>query len=233
MAIGAGLAGATAILSGRRRDMLNETADELARLTDTRGACEVVVCDVTNSAEVESSVSAIAAKLGSVYGLVNNAALPQPSGSPVPLQQLSSEQWDLLMSTNVLGPWQLTKQLLPNMLVGGAVRVLFITSEAGWASTAGFGPYNVSKAALNSLSASFAEEVGSANPDLDIQINGLIPGEAKTEMNQGSKDSPFTVVPMALALLSHPPGGPNGHHFHRDGRHFEFAYSTAYSRSLL
>ena len=67
----------------------------------------------------------------------------------------------------------------------------------------------------------------------DIQINVLVPGEARTEMNQGSTESPYAVVSMVLVLLSHPPGGPNGHFFNRDGRHLAFAYTQEYSQPLL
>jgi len=65
-----------------------------------------------------------------------------------------------------------------------------------------------------------------------VQINVLDPGEARTEMNQGSTNSPFAAVPMALLLLSHPKGGPNGKFFHRNGRHLAFAYSDAYDSDL-
>jgi len=118
------------------------------------------------------------------------------------------------------------------MVKSGVVRGLFITSEAGWANTSGFGQYNVSKAAVNSLGASMAEECATRYPDIDVQMNIVVPGEARTEMNQGSTDSPYTLASVALLLLSHPAGGPNGKFFHRDGRHLAFAYSTAYTKSI-
>lgn len=64
-------------------------------------------------------------------------------------------------------------------------------------------------------------------------MNVLVPGEARTEMNQMSSDSPVTVVPMTLALLFHPPGGPKGRFFHRDGRHSSFCYALPYEASVL
>lgn len=122
--------------------------------------------------------------------------------------------------------------MLPHMLRAAAPRVVFLTSEAGWASTSGFGHYNVSKAALNSLGASLAEECAARHPGADIQINVLDPGEARTEMNQSSSRSPFAAVPMTLLLLSHPPGGPNGRFFHADGRHLAFGHAAPYLCSL-
>jgi hypothetical protein len=52
-------------------------------------------------------------------------------------------------------------------------------------------------------------------------------------MNQGSTESPYAVVSMVLVLLSHPPGGPNGFFFNRDGRHLAFAYTQEYPQPLL
>ena len=93
--------------------------------------------------------------------------------------------------------------------------------------------YNISKAALNSLGYSMAREYATHYPDIDIQMNIISPGEARTEMNQGSSVSPYSIVSIILLLLSHPKGGPNGKYFHRDGRHLKFAYSEPYERSLL
>jgi NAD(P)-dependent dehydrogenase (short-subunit alcohol dehydrogenase family) len=118
------------------------------------------------------------------------------------------------------------------MVAGGEVRIVFITSEAGWAFTPGVGQYNISKAAINNLGASLAHECAARYPEADIQINILNPGEARTEMNQGSQRSPYTIVPMMLQLLSHPAGGPNGRFFHADGRHLSFTFAEAHDRPL-
>ena len=146
---------------------------------------------------------------------------------------MTPEQWNRIIGTNVTGAWLMCRAAVPDMLAAGSCRVVLLTSEAGWAFTPGVGAYNVSKSALNNLGASLAAECAARYPAADVQINVLIPGEARTEMNQGSTISPYTVVPMTLALLSHPPGGPNGRFFHRDGRHFPFAYAAAYERLML
>jgi NAD(P)-dependent dehydrogenase (short-subunit alcohol dehydrogenase family) len=119
------------------------------------------------------------------------------------------------------------------MLKEKAIRIIFMTSGAGWSFLSGYGQYNISKAALNSLTACFAEECQAGYPDSDIQINGLDPGQAKTEMNPGSERSPFSVVAMALLLLSHPENGPNGKFFSHDGRHLSFCNSLPYDKPLI
>lgn len=229
MAVALSAAGGTVFLCGRRSAKLQETVEEMKSLHVETNNCCVLNFDVTDIDDLKSACERITGLSSSLYGLVNCAALP-PKGS---LQTETPEYWDRLMRTNVTGPWLLTKELFPHMSAGGSVRVLFITSEAGWAFTPGVGPYNVSKAALNNLSASMAHEYASAYPAIDVQMNALDPSEARTEMNQGSPHSPYAVVSMALTLLSHPYGGPNGRFFHRDGRHIPFTYAPPYEKRLM
>jgi len=233
LAIALAAAEAKVFISGRRSEKLAETIGEAAVLGVRSDRIIAVPCDVTQPELVDVAVAQIAGQTPQLRGLVNNAALPPPPCGAPALLRTTPEQWERLLATNVTGPWLVARAALPHMRKGVAMRMLFITSEAGWASTPGVGPYNVSKAALNNLGASFAEECAATDPRADVQINVLAPGEAATEMNQGSSTSPYAIVSMALALLSHPGGGPNGCFFHRDGRHLSFAYAAAYGRSLL
>jgi NAD(P)-dependent dehydrogenase (short-subunit alcohol dehydrogenase family) len=222
---------ARVFITGRRSSKLLETVQEMRSFLIPVDDCHLVECDITQPGDIARACSTVARRCESLYGLINNAALPQIA-KPHPLQEYTVEEWEHLMRTNVTGHWCLTREIFPHMSKGGEVRILFITSEAGWASTTGFGPYNISKCALNSLSASMAAEYGASYPQVDIQINALDPGEAKSEMNQGSAVSPYSVVSMAMILLSHPKGGPNGAFFHRDGRHLSFAYSRQFGKTL-
>lgn len=227
-------AGARVFISGRRIEKLRETLDEGAALGIDVGHCVPVPIDITLESDLARATGVIRKFTAShLYGLVNSAALPQPDAGPYPLADQTAAAWTELLTTNVTGQWLTSKAALPLMDKGDGFRVVFLSSEAGWAATPGFGPYNVSKSAVNTLGASFAAECAARLPGKDVQINVLVPGEARTEMNQGSIESPYSVVSMVLALLSHPPGGPNGCFFHRDGRHLEFAYSRPFPRKLL
>jgi len=226
-------AGARPILSGRRRARLEETCERMRRLGADPSAARLMPCDVTSEAELQGVARRIEADLGALDGLVVCAALPQPRTSPWPLADLPRERWQALLDTNVTGAWLTARAALPLMLRRHAVRLVLLTSEAGWASTPGFGLYNLTKSALNTLGASLAAETAAHFSSADIQINVLNPGEAKSEMNQGSTVSPYTAVAMTLALLSHPAGGPNGCFFARDGRHLEFGYVKSWDKTLL
>jgi len=226
-------AGGYVILTGRRLGMLEQVLQDLHSLGVDTSRCFPVPADITDEHSVNQAVLQIGGRKWSLMGLVNNAAVPEPPSDGPPLASLDLRAWRQLFDTNVTGQWLVCKAALPLLSASESWRVLFMTSEAGWADTPGVGPYNVTKAALNSLGFSFAAECAAAYPNCDLQVNVLVPGEARTQMNRGSSLSPFAVVPMALALLSHPPGGPNGRFFHRDGRHLEFGFSPRHDRSLL
>lgn len=226
-------AGGRTFITGRRIAKLEETRAEGRALGINVEHCYPVVADITSEAELADAVESIGSHAGQLSGLINSAALPQPDIGRYPLSELSRERWADLIQINVTGQWLVTKVALPLLTSGSETHVLFVTSEAGWADTVGFGPYNISKSAVNSLGISFAAECKAKFPDKDVQINVLVPGEARTEMNQEAVESPYSIVSMALTLLSHPAGGPNGHCFHRDGRHLTFGYSSPYTKDLL
>ena len=233
IALALAAAGAQAFITGRRIAKLEETKVEGRALGIDVELCHPVIADITSEAELAGAIKSIARHTGQLSGLINCAALPQPDAGRYPLSELNIERWTDLMQTNVTAQWLTTKAALPLLTSGDATRVLFLTSEAGWADTPGFGPYNISKSAVNTLGVSFAAECKARFPEKDIQINVLVPGEARTEMNQGSEINPYSVVSMVLALLTHPVGGPNGHFFHQDGRHLTFGYSNVYTKDLL
>jgi 3-oxoacyl-[acyl-carrier protein] reductase len=226
-------AGAQTFLTGRRKEKLEETIEEISSMKIPTSNCHIVEADITDYNEILQACNRVKSLCKGLNGLINNAAIPSKPGSAKPLQEDSLEYWNKMMNTNVTAPWLLTRTIFPLMRASGEVRVLFISSGAGWAATSGFGMYNVSKAALNSLGHSMAQEYASSFPGEDIQMNILVPGEARTEMNQGSNESPYVIVSMVLILLSHPKGGPNGKFFHMDGWHMRFGSTERYDQPLI
>jgi len=226
-------AGAQVFLTGRRVEKLEESIEEMRFLKIPTGNCFAIEADINNPEHILRACEKVKKMCKALDGLVNNAAIPSHPGILNPLQDDSLEYWDQMMKVNVTASWLLTRTMFPHMRRQGHVRVLFISSKAGWSSTSGFGIYNISKAALNSLAHSMAEEYTCSFPGEDIQMNVLVPGEARTEMNQASTASPYAVVSMALILLSHPEGGPNGRFFERNGRHLSFGDTEAYGKPLI
>ena len=225
-------AGSTTFITGRRSEKLQDTVDEGTALGIDMRKCFPVAADITSTSSLRDAVLFCARKTQALFGLINCAAVPQRRSEQYPLLD-DLVSWEEIWQTNLTGQLLTCRSAMPLLSNGDSFRIVFLTSEAGWADTLGYGPYNVSKSALNSFGMSFAAECSAKYPKKDIQINVLDPGEAKTEMNQGSPNSPFSVVTMVLVLLSQPIGGPNGYFFHRDGRHLSFGHKRPFLLDLL
>jgi len=222
--------GAHVLLMGRNEGKLTRT-QEMARRLAPSGRTDIVPVDVTAIDALEKTAVDLLRHVPAPHGLVHCAALPSEPGNPFPLTMGAPGRLDKTLSVNGLAVLHLCDLFFPNPAKG--LRAVLFSSTAGWASTPGFGAYNLSKTTLNALGHNLAAEYSTRFPEADIQINVLDPGEARSEMNQGSTISPFAAAPMTLALLAHPPGGPNGCFFHRDGRHLGFCFTAPYPRSLF
>lgn len=114
---------------------------------------------------------------GSIYGLVNNAAIAHDGV----LATMHESQITELIGTNVTGTIILTKYLLRPMLVSGSGRILNISSIIASTGFSGLAVYGASKSALLGFTRSLAREVGRAG----ITVNSLSPGYMDTEMTAG------------------------------------------------
>lgn len=161
--------GATVTIAGPHGDVLESASAELRDATGSH-AVRTVVCDVTDDDLVRHAV-ATATQDGRLDVLVANAG----TGWPGPIQLLDKAQWHIAYDVNVVGTALCIKHASPVMRGGGAM-VAISSVEAMRASR--FMPaYNVTKAALDSLVACAARELG----PLGIRVNGIRPGVVLTE----------------------------------------------------
>lgn len=218
--------GATVLLVGRRADMLKQTLD-LSLSHVGRGI--INPCDITKEDQVSAMLNRVWTETGGVSGLVNCAASPvQRGNNGAPLFNIFWDEFIRLFEINVLAIWNLTTTIIKRCGQSKSLRVVNFSSGAGWASVGSVGPYNVTKAALNNLSMSLAFEASLARPDLDLQINAINPGEARSEMNSNSKNDPSHVSPLVLKLLTAGLGGPTGRFFDISGRGLRFTSAKEY-----
>ncbi|CAA7627149.1 SDR family oxidoreductase [Magnetospirillum sp. SS-4] len=223
-----GLAGARLVLSGRRAGPLAEAAEQIAALAE-EARILVAPLDVADPDRVAATVGAIDREFGRLDGLACGAALP---GNPGSVLGMDDAELRRLLDVNVLGVAYCCRAAVPLMARRNRCRVVLFSSEAAWGFPPGIGVYAMTKAAVNGLGGTLAGELAVRLPEADIQVNILDPGEARTEMNRNSEVSAFAVCSMALALLSHPEGGPNGRFFHRDGRHLSYGYIPPWPHSV-
>src|SRR5581483_431695 len=121
----------------------------------------------------------LAAALNERYGrldiLVGNAAV---GSVPSPLDHIEPKAWDESLAVNVTANWHLIRAMDPLLKRSDAGRAVFITSGAATSARAYRAPYSVSKAALDVLVRTYAEETSSTA----VRANLFNPGPTRTRM---------------------------------------------------
>ena len=162
-----------------------ETADSIRH---EGGDALAVKCDVTDTAEIRGLVDATLSHYGRLDILFSNAGIDCES----PVVDLDPELLDRCLAVNVRAPLLLCKYALPNMLERGSGSIIGVTSGSARGYREGRVGYSMSKAALERMFLSLAEEVSFHN----IAVNLFSPGRVDTWMNRRG-DWPGTAhIPM-------------------------------------
>ncbi|CAM4174505.1 3-oxoacyl-[acyl-carrier protein] reductase [Paenibacillus endophyticus] len=192
-------AGAEVVLLGRRLSKLEETA-ALVKAKSQKEAL-ILQTDVAEEQQVQDTVAAVIEHFGRIDILLNNAAVFE-SGTVL---ELTSEEWQNQIATNLTGPFLLTKAVLPAMRKAKYGRIINITSGLSWSGAGGYAAYSAAKAGLESLTRTLAGE----EHEHGILANLYNPGTLRSEMHATGKD-PAVVTPDLIRLASLPAGGPTG-----------------------
>ena len=185
-----GRMGAVAVVCGRTRDTLQSTATAISQ---AGGQAEVIECDVTDLASVESLAQRVDRRFGRVDILVNNAGI---GGSGSPLHQLSPETWDQVLNTNLRGVYYCIRSFAPLMIRANRGHIVNISSLAGKNPLPNGAAYSASKWGLNGLSYSVAEELRVHS----IRVSVVCPGSVQTEFSPHSaKNSAKMLQPDDVA----------------------------------
>jgi 3-oxoacyl-[acyl-carrier protein] reductase len=157
-------AGARLAIVGRDLAGAQEAAAEA-------GEAIAIAADVASAADCRRAVAEAAARFGTLYGLVNNAAL----FAVAPLAEVSPEDFERMFAVNVQGPLFLA-QAFAKAAVGEAA-IVNVSSIAGTRGAVHCGLYSASKAALDSLTRVMAMEWTPQG----VRVNGVAPGHIETE----------------------------------------------------
>jgi len=148
---------------------------------------------------VEEEVGRLFAQLDEAFGridiLVNNAGISRRGA----IHEIPVESWDLVLRTNLYGPFFCARQAVPRMIAqGNGGRIINISSvheEACWPNT---GAYSVSKGGLRNLTRTLAVELG----EHGITANDIAPGMILTPMNSRAiKDAKYLAGAEAQIVL--------------------------------
>lgn len=166
-------AGANVALTGRRVDRLAPLQAEI----EAMGVKSVsLALDVTNAASVTACVEETEQALGPVDILVNNAGMNVES----PAADLSAEDFDRIMDTNVRGAFLMAQAVGRRMIArGSGGRIVNIASIGAFTVLPGLVTYCMSKAAVTMMTKGLAREWAREG----INVNALCPGYIETELN--------------------------------------------------
>ncbi len=174
--------GATVVLVARHEEALDVVVNALrSKVRKAFG----IPADVADKDSTHRISGLAAAMVGRVDVLIHNAS----TLGPVPLRSLlDTECEDLaaVLETNLVGPFRLTKALLPAMLLRQRGLVVNISTDAAENAYARWGGYAVSKAALDHLTRIFDEEL----KDQGVRFLAVDPGDMRTPMH-------FAAIPDA------------------------------------
>jgi NAD(P)-dependent dehydrogenase (short-subunit alcohol dehydrogenase family) len=130
--------------------------------------------DVSVESTVRATMEAIAQRWGTIDVLVNNAGIYMQAD----VVDTALEDWEQIMRVNLTGAFLCTKYAVPGMIQQGRGVVVNVSSEAGLVGIKGQVAYNVSKAALISLTQSCAVDLAARG----VRVNCVCPGTTDTPL---------------------------------------------------
>jgi 3-oxoacyl-[acyl-carrier protein] reductase len=179
-------------LIGRKLASLDETRDAIVA---AGGRCEVRACDVRDAAGTEAAVSGLAAALGGLDALVNNAGIVIRKD----IFGLSLEEWREMLETNVSGVFHAVRAALPHLKARGGGHIVNVSSVSGRLPLAGGSAYAATKHAVTGLSESLFLELRY----LGIRVTTIYPASVNTESHAEGGDAGWKLQPEDIGRACH------------------------------
>lgn len=185
--------GAAVLLTARDQNRLAQVKTEIEQ---KGGKASVWPCDLTDAAAVATFGEQVKREHGRCDILVNNAGI---GVARKPLLELSVEEWDNLMHTNLRAPFLMIRGLAPLMIAANSGHIVNISSLAGKNVLPGGAAYSASKWGLNGLTYSVAEELRQHN----VRVSVIAPGSVNTHFgdDKSAKDRTRMIQPADVAQV--------------------------------
>jgi len=164
--------GAHVILVARTQGGLEEIDDEIR---GAGGTATLVPMDLTDYDKIDQMGATIYERFGKLDILIANAGL---LGTMGPINHIDPKVWEQTLAVNVTANWRLIRSFDPLLRLSDAGRAIFMTSYAGQVHRAFWGIYATSKAALDMMVGTYAEEIKQTN----VTANLFNPGKTRTSM---------------------------------------------------
>ncbi len=171
----------------------NEALKETKKEIEQKGVkCLTVQGDVSNFEDCDRFVKEIIEKYGKIDVLVNNAGITKDTL----LMRMKKEDFEDVIDTNLVGTFNVTKNVISHMMKARSGRIINISSVVGVAGNAGQTNYSASKAGIIGFTKSLAKEVASRG----ILVNAVAPGFIETGMTDVLKEDIKEEIAKSIPL---------------------------------
>jgi 3-oxoacyl-[acyl-carrier protein] reductase len=160
-------------------DLDGAGAEKKAQELAGNGARAVgVQANISSEDDIQSMVDLTVEEFGGITGLVNNAAVfSVVPMSRAPFDEIPLSEWDLMLTVNVRGTWQVCKAVVPHMVRAGYGKIVNISSGTALKGSASRIHYVSSKGAILSFTKTLALEIGAKG----VRVNCVAPGSTLSE----------------------------------------------------
>ncbi len=192
-------AGAHVIALARTQGALEELDDEIVA---AGGSATLVPVSLTDYEALDRLSAVVGERWGRLDAFVGNAGI---LGALAPLGHVTPKEWQQVMDINLTANWRLLRGLDGLLRASDAGRVVLVSSGAAHKCRAYWGPYSVSKAALEALGRTYAAETVKTNVRLMLVNPGPLRTRMRAEAMPGEDPmtlrTPEEVAPRIVELL--------------------------------
>jgi len=199
--------GAHVIATARTEGGLTELDDDIKKLG---GTATLVPVDIKDFPAIDRLGAAIFERWKKLDILVGNAGV---LGKLTPVSHVDPKLWDDVMAVNVTANYRLIRSMDPLLRQSDAGRAVFMTSGLAHKCWAYWGPYSISKAALEAMVKTYAAEMATTS----VRANCFSPGATRTNMRASAMpgEDPMTLphpdeVAAQAAAMCEPSFDDNG-----------------------
>lgn len=183
--------GATVILTGKTIPKLEKVYDEILKANHPEPAIYPIDFTGASVDDYAAMSDTIDKNFGHLDGLLHNAA---QLGLMTPLSSYTPTDWVKTLHTNLTSPFLLTQALIPLLMKAENASIIFTTDRVGQNPNAYWGAYGVSKAGIDNLMVTLAEELDNTT---NIRVNSIEPGAIRTALRRNAFPGE---VPTEVAL---------------------------------
>lgn len=207
--------GASTILLDKHVKNLESIYDEIEKNGYPQAAIYPLDLEGASADDYETMADNIEKEFGRLDGLVHNAAI---MGSITPMQLHDIQSWYKVMQVNLNAPFLMNQACIPLLAESDDARILFVADACGRQGSAYWGAYGVSKAGLEVMMQTLADELES---NTAIKVNSIDPGNVRTRMrafaypgeNPNSLPTTESIMPGFLFLMGADSKEYNGQSF--------------------